>query len=174
MGPHDYAPYFPYTYTGPMPCGSDSETQDDRFPLPQTGEMQMPAVGLGQMPAQAMMQGQIMGLRQRPASAASQGLGHGESQVPLFGESQGPISGEIQVSLSGGSQMPDLGGSQILHEGDVAMLGTDQLTPDSPQDMFSDDDQQPPPAGGVGEVVVGSHIQIDQIRLMGKYIFRHP
>jgi hypothetical protein len=54
MGPHGYAPYFPYTYsgpTGPMPCRSDSETHDDRFPLPQTGEMQMPAVGLGQMPA---------------------------------------------------------------------------------------------------------------------------
>jgi len=74
MGPHGYAPYFSYTYTGPMPCGSDSETQDDRFPLPQTGEMQMSAVGLGQMPAQAATQGQIMGLRQRLASVASQGL----------------------------------------------------------------------------------------------------
>jgi hypothetical protein len=98
--------------------------------------------------------------------------------VPLSGESQGPISVESQVSLSGESQMPDMGGSQILHEGDVAMLGTDQLAPNSPQDMLSDDDQQPPPAGGVGEEVVGDpatqHIQIDQIRLMGKYIFRHP
>jgi hypothetical protein len=80
MGPHGYASYFSYPYsTGPMPCGSDSETQDDRFPLPQTGEMQMPAMGLGQS--------QIMGLRQMPASAASQGLGPGESQVPLSGES---------------------------------------------------------------------------------------
>jgi hypothetical protein len=74
MGPHGYAPYFPYTYTGPMPCGTDSETHDDRFPLPQTEEMQMPAVGLGQMPAQTVIQGQIMGLRQMPALAASQGL----------------------------------------------------------------------------------------------------
>jgi hypothetical protein len=178
MGPHGYAPYFPYTYTGPMPYGSDSETHDDRFPLPQTGEMQMPTVGLGQMPAQAAMQGQIMGLRQMPASAASQGLRPGESPAPLSGQSQVPISGESQVPLSDKSQMSDLGGSQILHEGDVAMLGTDQLAPDSPQDMLSDDDQQPPPARGVGEEVVGDpatqHIQIDQIRLMGKYIFRHP
>jgi hypothetical protein len=57
MGPHGYASYFLYTYTGPMPCGSDSETQDDKFPLPLTGETQMLAVGLGQMPAQAAMQG---------------------------------------------------------------------------------------------------------------------
>jgi hypothetical protein len=39
MGPHGYAPYFPYPYIGPMSCGSDSETQDDRFPLLQTEEM---------------------------------------------------------------------------------------------------------------------------------------
>jgi len=39
-------PYFPYTYTGPTPCGSDSETHDDRFPLPQLGERQMPATGV--------------------------------------------------------------------------------------------------------------------------------
>jgi hypothetical protein len=130
------------------------------------------------MSAQAAMQGQIMGLRQLPASAASQGLGPGESQVPLSGESQVPISRKSQVPLSGESQMPDLGGSQILHEWDVAMLGTDQLALDSPQDMLSDDDQQPPPAGGVGKEVAGDpatqHIHIDQIRLMGKYIFRHP
>jgi hypothetical protein len=58
------------------------------------------------------------------------------------------------------------------------MLGTDQLAPDSPQDMLSDDDQQPPPAGGVGEEVTGDpatqHIDIEQIQLMGKYIFRQP
>jgi hypothetical protein len=47
------------------------------------------------------------------------------------------------------------GGSQSTHEEDVAMLGTDQLAPGSPQDMDSDDDQQPPPAGGVGEEVAG-------------------
>jgi hypothetical protein len=58
------------------------------------------------------------------------------------------------------------------------MLGTDQLAPDSPQDILSNDDQQPPPAGGVGEEVAGDpatqHIDIEQIRLMGKYIFRQP
>jgi hypothetical protein len=57
--------------------------------------------------------------------------------------------------LSGESQMPDVGGSQSTHEEDVAMLGTDQLAPGSPQDMDSDDDQQPPLAGGVGEEVAG-------------------
>jgi hypothetical protein len=105
-----------------------------------------------------------------PASGASQGPGHVESQMPL--------SGESQVLLFGESQMPDVGGSQSTHEEDVAMLGTDQLAPGSPQDMDSDDDQQPPPAGGVGEEVAGDpatqHIEIEQIRLMGKYIFRHP
>jgi hypothetical protein len=88
-----------------------------------------------------------------------------------------PLSGESQVPLSGESQMPDLGGSQIPHKGDVAMLGPDHLAPDSPQDMLSDDDEQPPPAGGVGQEVLGDpatqHIEFDQIRLMGKYIFRH-
>jgi hypothetical protein len=122
MGPHGYAPYFSYTYTTPMTCKPDSETQDDRFPLSQTEEMQMPTVGLGQMPAQAAMQGQIMGLRQMPASAASQGPRPEESQVPLSWESQVPLPGESQVPLSGESQMPDLGGSQIPHEGDIAML----------------------------------------------------
>jgi hypothetical protein len=71
MMPHGYAPYFPYPYTGPTPCESDSETQDDRFLLPQTREMQMPAMGLRQMSAPAAMQGPAMGLRQMPASAAS-------------------------------------------------------------------------------------------------------
>jgi hypothetical protein len=41
MGPHGYAPYFPYTYTPPTPCNPDNETQDDRVLLSQTGEMQM-------------------------------------------------------------------------------------------------------------------------------------
>jgi hypothetical protein len=72
MGPQGYAPYFPYTYSGP-------ETHDGRFPLSQTGEMQMPAVGLGQIPVQAAMQGQILGERQMPASGASQGPGLVES-----------------------------------------------------------------------------------------------
>jgi len=72
-----------------------------------------------------------------------------------------PISGESQVPLSCESQMPDLGGSQILHERDVAMLGPDQLAPDSPQDMLSNDDQQPPPVGGVGEEVVGDPAYTD-------------
>jgi len=170
MGSQGYAPYFPFTYSVPSTCNPDSEMQDGRFPLSQTGEMQMPAVGLGQIPAQAAMQGQILGARQMPASGASQGPGHVESQMPLSGESQVPLSGE--------SQMPDVGGSQSTHEEDVAMLGTDQLAPGSPQGMDSDDDQQPPPAGGVGEEVAGDpatqHIGIEQIRLMGKYIFRHP
>jgi hypothetical protein len=65
--------YFLYTYTGPTPCGPDSETQDDRFPLSQPGEMQMPA------PAE----------RQGPAP--------GESQVPLSGESQMLDMGESQM-----------------------------------------------------------------------------
>jgi len=81
------------------------------------------------------------------------------------------------VPLFGESQMPDLGGSQSTHEEDVAMLGTDQFAPGSPQDIISDDDQQPPPAGGVGEEVAGDpatqHIEIGHIRLMGKYIFKH-
>jgi hypothetical protein len=170
MGPQGYAPYFSFTYSVPMTCNPDSETQDDRFPLSQTGKMQMLAAGSGQIPAQAVMQGQIMEARQMPASAASQGPGHVESQMPLSGEGQVPLSGE--------SHMPDLGGSQSTHEEDVAMLGTDQLAPDSPQDMDSDDDQQPPPAGEVGEEVAGDpvtqHIPIEHIRLMSKYIFKHP
>jgi hypothetical protein len=68
-----------------MTCNPDSETQDGRFPLSQTREMQMPAVGLGQIPAQAAMHGQILGARQMPASGASQGPGHVESQMPLSG-----------------------------------------------------------------------------------------
>lgn len=154
IGSQGYAPYFPYTYSGPMTCNPDSETLDGRFPLSHTGEMQMPAVGLGQIPAQA----------------ASQGPGHVESQMPLSGESQMPLFGE--------SQTPDVGGSQTTHEEDVAMLGTDQLAPGSHQGVDSDDDQQPPPAGEVGEEVAGDpatqHIGTGQIRLMGKYICRHP
>jgi hypothetical protein len=65
--------------TGPMPCGSDSETQDDRFPLPQTREMQMPAMGLRQMPVTTVSQGPAIGLRQVPAPAANQGPSRGES-----------------------------------------------------------------------------------------------
>jgi hypothetical protein len=168
MGSQGYALYFPYTYSVLSTCNPDSETQDGRFPLSQTGEMQMPAVGLGQIPAQAAMQGQILGARHIPASGASQGPGHVESQMPLPGESHVPLSGK--------SQMPDVG-SQSTHEEDVVMLGTDQLAPGSPKDMDSDDDQQPPPAGGVGEEVAGDpatqYIEIEQIWLMGKYIFRH-
>jgi hypothetical protein len=81
------------------------------------------------------------------------------------------------VPLADESQMPDLGGSQLPHEGDVAMLGPDDLVPNSPQDMGSEDDEQPPLAGGVAEEVAGNpatqRIEIDQIRLMGKYIFKH-
>jgi hypothetical protein len=57
------------------------------------------------------------------------------------------------------------------------MLGPDQLAPNSPQDMVSDDDQEPSLAEGVGEEDAGDpathRIQTDQIRLMGKYIFIH-
>jgi hypothetical protein len=37
------------------------------------------------------------------------------------------------------------------HKGDVAMLGPDQLAPNSPHDMPSDDDPQPSPEEGVGK-----------------------
>jgi hypothetical protein len=114
--------YFPYTYTGPTPCGSDRETQDDRFSLPQPGERQMPATGVRQMPTL------------------------GESQGSELGGSQAPISGETQVPLSGESHGSDLGESQMPHVGDFVMLA-----PDSPEDMLSDDDQQPPQGEGVGE-----------------------
>lgn len=153
MGSKGYAPYFPYTYMPPTPCNPDSERQDERFPVAQPWEMQIPAVGLGHVPAQVAVQGHMMGLRQSPLS--------GGSQVPLAGE----------------SQVPDLGGSQLPHEGDVAVLGTDDVVPNSPQDMGSEDDEQPPPAGGISEEVVGDPatqlIGIGQIRLMGKYIFKH-
>jgi hypothetical protein len=107
---------------------------------------------------------------------------YGESQVPLYRESQVPLYGESQVPLSGESQVPDTRESQMPNEGDGAMLDPEQLAPDqlatdSPHDMISDDDQQPPLADGVGEEHAGDlatdHIQTDQIRLMGKYIFIH-
>lgn len=122
---------FPYLYTGPTLCGSDSETQDDRFPLLQPGERQMPGMGLRQMPAT------------------------GESRGPVPEGSQAPISRESQVPLAGESQGPDLGESQMPHEGDFGMLGPDQLAPDSLQDMLSDDDQQPSPGEGVGKEHAG-------------------
>jgi len=40
------------------------------------------------------------------------------------------------VLLSGESQVPDMGESQMPYEGDVAMLGPDQLAPDSPRICF--------------------------------------
>jgi hypothetical protein len=155
--------YYQYPFTGPRLCGSDSETQDDRFPLPQSGEMQMPVAGLGPFLA--------------PAVADRHGTGPMESQVPVSRESQVPVYGESQVPISGENQVPDTGESQMPHEGDGAMLDPEQLAPDSPQDMILDDDQQPPSADGVGEEHAGDpathHIQTDQIQLMGKYIFIH-
>jgi hypothetical protein len=121
--------YYLYTFTGPTPCNPDSETQDDKFPLSQPGEMQMPATGLRQMPA----------------------LAESHSQAP----------GESQVPLSGESQVPSLGESQMPHEEDSTMFGSDQLAPDSPQDMLSDDDQQPPPTEGVGEEHTGDPAHTD-------------
>jgi hypothetical protein len=47
------------------------------------------------------------------------------------------------------------------HEGDVVMLSPDQLAPDSPQDMLSDNDQQPSPAEGVSEEHVGDPAHTD-------------
>jgi hypothetical protein len=79
--------YFPYTYIGPTTCGPNSETQDDRFPLSQPREMQMPATGLRQMPAPV------------------------ERQGPAPRESHVSLSGESHVSLSGESQVPDMGES---------------------------------------------------------------
>jgi len=71
LGQHGYVPYFPYPYTRPTPCGSDSETQDDRFPLTQTGEIQMQGMGLRQMLTSAASQGPAIGLRQLPAPTRS-------------------------------------------------------------------------------------------------------
>jgi hypothetical protein len=55
--------YYPYPFTGPTPCGSDSETQDGRFSLSQLGEMQMPATGVRQMPGLGESQGPAPGGR---------------------------------------------------------------------------------------------------------------
>jgi hypothetical protein len=79
--------YYPYPFTPPMSCNPDNKIQDDRFPLSQLGEMQMPATVLRQMPAPAERQGPV------PR----------ESQVPVYGESQVLLSGESQVPLSGES-----------------------------------------------------------------------
>jgi hypothetical protein len=65
------------------------------------------------------------------------------------------------VPLVGESEEPDLGESQMPHEGDFGMLGLNQLAPDSPQDMLSDDDQQPSPVKGVGEEHAGDPAQTD-------------
>jgi len=73
------------------------------------------------------------------------------------------LSGESQVLLSGESQVPDMGESQMPHEGDVQMSDHDQLAPNSPQDMLSDDDQQPPLAEGVGEKHTGDPAHTDRL-----------
>jgi hypothetical protein len=65
------------------------------------------------------------------------------------------------VPLLDDSQGPDLGESQMPHEGDFAMLCPDQLAPDSPQDMLSNDNQQPPPGEGFGEEHTGDPAHID-------------
>jgi hypothetical protein len=76
--PSRFPLYYPYPLTPPMPVNPDSETQDDRFPLSQPGEMPMPAMRLGQM----------------SAPAGGQGPAPGESQVPVYGQSQLLLSGE--------------------------------------------------------------------------------
>jgi hypothetical protein len=53
--------YYQYPFTGPRLCGSDSETQDDRFPLPQLGEIQMPAEGMGLLLTPAVAKRQARG-----------------------------------------------------------------------------------------------------------------
>jgi hypothetical protein len=101
----------------------------------------------------------------------------GQMSAPAGG--QGSAPGESQLPLSGESQDPNMGESQMPYEGDDVMLGPDQLAPDVPQDMPSDDDHddEPHPADEVGEEHAGDPttelIGIDQIRLMGKYIFIH-
>jgi hypothetical protein len=95
--------------------------------------------------------------------------------MPTPGGSQRPDPRESQRPISGENQGPDLGESQMPHEGDFAMLGPDQSPPDSPQDMPPDEGQQPPLGEGVGEENADDpatqRIQLDQIRLMGKYIY---
>jgi hypothetical protein len=70
--------------------------------------------------------------------------------------------------------MPDLGGSQIPHEGDVTMLDPDHLAPNSPRICFQMMMSSLPQREGLTRRSQATQrIQIDQIRLMGKYIFRH-
>lgn len=85
--------YFLYTYIGPTPCGSDIETQDDRFPLPQPGERQMSVTGVRQMLALGESQGLEPGGSHAPIS--------GETQVPLAGQSQGRIWGRARCPMRG-------------------------------------------------------------------------
>jgi hypothetical protein len=147
--------YYPHPLTPTMPVNPDSETQDDRFPLPQRGGMPMPGMRSGQLSAQA----------------GGQGPAHGESQMHVYGQSQLPLPGE--------SQGPDVGESQLPREGDDVMLGLDQLAHDVPQDMPSDDDHDDEhhPEDQAGEEHAGDpateHIAFDHIRLMGKYICIH-
>jgi hypothetical protein len=42
--PSRFPLYYPFLLTPPMPVNPDCETQDDRFPLSQPGEMPMPAI----------------------------------------------------------------------------------------------------------------------------------
>jgi hypothetical protein len=65
------------------------------------------------------------------------------------------------MPLSRESQGPDLRESQMPPGGDFAMLGPDQLAPNSPQDMLSDDDQHPPPGEGVSEEHAGDPAHTD-------------
>jgi len=68
------------------------------------GEMQMPVVGLGQMPASATMQAQIMGLRQMLASAASQGLGRARCQY--LERVKCHFSVRVKCQIWGGARFP--------------------------------------------------------------------
>jgi hypothetical protein len=137
--------YYPYPFTGPTPCGPDSETQDDRFPLSQPGEMQM------------------------LAPAESQGLAPRESQVLVYGGSQVQLSGESQVPDMGESQMPHKGDVAMLDLVQLApdspqdMLSGDNQQPPPAEGVGEEHAGDPAP----------QRIQTDQIQLMGKYIFIH-
>jgi hypothetical protein len=73
--------YYQYPFTRPRLCGSDSETQDNRFPLPQSGEMQMPAAGMGPLLTPAVAE------RNGPGACGEPGAGFRAKPIAgLWGE----------------------------------------------------------------------------------------
>jgi hypothetical protein len=71
--------YYPYPFTGPTPCGPDSETQDDRFPLSQPGGDADADYGVGT----------DAGTGREPGPSAK-----GETSAGLWGESGAAFWGE--------------------------------------------------------------------------------